>query len=137
MSGKHQFFQDFVMVHSISIYENIGYRFFTKNFFYEDKTIRLILWDTAGQELFRSLIPSCLKNADCIVILFDLTNKDSFISLNHWLKSAKDNAIDGTFFIVSGNKSDLKEKRTATNEEISLAIFRVGKLFTNILYYIL
>lgn len=96
----------------------LGIDFFTKNFFYEDKTIRLILWDTAGQERFRSLIPSYLKNADCIVIIFDLTNKDSFISLNHWLKSAKDNTIDGTIFIICGNKSDLKEKRTVTNEEI-------------------
>ena len=96
----------------------LGIDFFTKNFFYEDKTIRLILWDTAGQERFRSLIPSYLKNADCIVIVFDLTNKDSFISINHWLKSAKDNTIDGTIFIICGNKSDLKEKRTVTNEEI-------------------
>ena len=96
----------------------LGIDFFTKNFFYEDKTLRLILWDTAGQERFRSLIPSYLKNADCIVIVFDITNKDSFNSLNHWLNSARNNTIDGTIFIICGNKSDLKEKRTVTDEEI-------------------
>ena len=97
----------------------LGIDFFTKNLFYEDKTIRLILWDTAGEERFRSLIPSYLKNADCIIIVYDITNKESFHSLNHWLRSAKDNTVYETIFIVCGNKIDLKEKRTITNEEIN------------------
>ena len=97
----------------------LGIDFFTKNLFYEDKTIRLILWDTAGQERFRSLIPSYLKNADCIIIVYDITNKESFNSLNHWLNSAKENTIEGTIFIICGNKSDLKEKRTISNEEVN------------------
>ena len=71
----------------------LGIDFFTKNLFYEDKTIRLILWDTAGQERFRSLIPSYLKNADCIIIVFDITSKESFNSLNHWLNDAKENTV--------------------------------------------
>jgi Ras-related protein Rab-6A len=96
----------------------LGIDFFTKNFFYEDKTIRLILWDTAGQERFRSLIPSYLKNANCIVIVYDITNKDSFNSLNRWLKDAKQNAPEETIFVICGNKIDLKEKRVVTNEEI-------------------
>ena len=97
----------------------LGIDFFTKNLFYEDKTIRLILWDTAGQERFRSLIPSYLKNADCIIIVYDITNKESFYSLNHWLRSAKDNTVEGTIFIICGNKIDLKEKRTISSEEIN------------------
>ena len=107
----------------------LGIDFFTKNLFYEDKTIRLILWDTAGQERFRSLIPSYLKNADCIVIVFDLSNKNSFISLNHWLESAKDNTIEGTIFLICGNKSDLKEKRAVTNEEINKYIEKNDLLY--------
>ena len=82
----------------------LGIDFFTKNLFYEDKTIRLILWDTAGQERFRSLIPSYLKNADCIIIVYDITNKDSFNSLAHWLNDAKNNTIEGTIFVICGNK---------------------------------
>ena len=107
----------------------LGIDFFTKNLFYEDKTIRLILWDTAGQERFRSLIPSYLKNADCIVIVFDLSNKNSFISLNHWLENAKDNTIEGTIFLICGNKSDLKEKRAVTNEEINQKIEKNDLLY--------
>ena len=97
----------------------LGIDFFTKNLFFEDKTIRLILWDTAGEERFRSLIPSYLKNADCIIIVYDITNKDSFYSLNHWLNDAKENTIEGTIFVVCGNKTDLKEKRAVTTEEIN------------------
>ena len=97
----------------------LGIDFFTKNLFYEDKTIRLILWDTAGQERFRSLIPSYLKNTDCIIIVYDITNKESYISLNHWLKNAKENTAEGTIFVICGNKLDLKEKRVINNEEIN------------------
>ena len=94
----------------------LGIDFFTKNLFYEDKTTRLILWDTAGQERFLSLIPSYLKKADCIIIVYDITNKISFNSLNHWLNSARENTVEGTIFIVCGNKIDLKEKITIPNE---------------------
>ena len=107
----------------------LGIDFFTKNLFYEDKTIRLILWDTAGQERFRSLIPSYLKNADCIIIVYDITNKDSFNSLTHWLNDAKNNTIEGTIFVICGNKIDLKEKRVVTNEEIDEYIKKENLLY--------
>ena len=107
----------------------LGIDFFTKNLFYEDKTIRLILWDTAGQERFRSLIPSYLKNADCIIIVYDITNKDSFNSLAHWLNDAKNNTIEGTIFVICGNKIDLKEKRVVTNEEIEEYIKKENLLY--------
>ena len=107
----------------------LGIDFFSKNLFYEDKTIRLILWDTAGQERFRSLIPSYLKNADCIIIVYDITNKESFYSLNHWLRSAKENTIEGTIFIICGNKIDLKEKRAITNGEINEYIQKNGLIY--------
>ena len=97
----------------------LGIDFFSKNLFLEDKTIRLILWDTAGQERFRSLIPSYLKNADCIIIVFDITNKESFNSLNKWFSDAKNNASEETIYVVCGNKIDLKEKRVVNIDEIN------------------
>lgn len=97
----------------------LGIDFFSKNLFFEDKTIRLILWDTAGQERFRSLIPSYLKNADCIIIVFDITNKESFLSLNKWLTDAKNNASENTIYVICGNKTDLKERRTVNENEIN------------------
>ena len=100
----------------------LGIDFFSKNLFFEDKTIRLILWDTAGQERFRSLIPSYLKNADCIIIVFDITNKESFLSLNKWLTDAKNNASENTIYVICGNKIDLKERRTVNENEINECI---------------
>ena len=90
----------------------LGIDFFSKNLFFEDKT-------TAGQERFRSLIPSYLKNADCIIIVFDITNKESFLSLNHWLTDSKNNVSENTIFVICGNKIDLKERRTVNENEIN------------------
>src|SRR5690348_16680891 len=63
----------------------IGIDFLTKNVYLEDKTIRLIMWDTAGSERFKSLIPSYIKNANAIILAYDITSKSSFSSLDKWL----------------------------------------------------
>lgn len=108
----------------------LGIDFFSKNLFLEDKTIRLILWDTAGQERFRSLIPSYLKNANCIIIVFDITKKDSFNSLNKWLSDAKNNSGEDTILVICGNKIDLKEKRTVSENEINEYINKNELIYT-------
>lgn len=108
----------------------LGIDFFSKNLYLEDKTIRLILWDTAGQERFRSLIPSYLKNADCIIIVYDITNKESFNSINKWLSDAKNNASEETIFVICGNKIDLNEKRVVNNNEIDEYIKKNKLIYT-------
>ena len=95
----------------------VGIDFLTKNVFLEDKTIRLIMWDTAGQERFKSLIPTYLKNANCIILAFDLTNKTSFTSLSKWLSDAKEHVPEDTFFVICGNKMDLKRIVTKNEAE--------------------
>lgn len=96
----------------------VGIDFLSKNVFLEDKTIRLIMWDTAGQERFKSLIPSYLKNADCVLLVFDITNRNSFDSLSKWLKDIKDNVQEGVEVIICGNKIDLTDKRIVKKEEV-------------------
>ena len=95
----------------------VGIDFLTKNVFLEDKTIRLIMWDTAGEERFKSLIPSYLRNANCVILTYDITDKSSFTSLNKWLSDVKDNVVEGTFIILCGNKIDLENKRIVPKEE--------------------
>jgi Ras-related protein Rab-6A len=56
----------------------VGIDFLTKNVFLEDKTIRLVMWDTAGSERFKSLIPTYLKNAHAIIFAFDITSNNKF-----------------------------------------------------------
>jgi len=89
----------------------VGIDFVTKNVFLEDKTIRLIMWDTAGSERFKSLIPTYLKNAHAIILTFDITNRTSFQSLPIWMNEIKDKIPENTFIIVTGNKLDLEVKR--------------------------
>lgn len=89
----------------------MGIDFVTKNVFLEDKTIRLIMWDTAGSERFKSLIPTYLKNAHAIILTFDITNKTSFLSLPNWIKEIEDKVPENVFIIVAGNKLDMENKR--------------------------
>ena len=95
----------------------VGIDFITKNVFLEDKTIRLIMWDTAGQERFKSLIPSYLKNAHSIILTYDITSKSSFSSLPKWIEDIKSHVQEGVFFVLCGNKLDLKNKRQVSFEE--------------------
>ena len=94
----------------------VGIDFLTKNVFLEDKTIRLIMWDTAGQERFKSLIPSYLKNANCIILTYDISNKETFSSLSKWYTDSKEYVNENTLFVICGNKIDLK--KVITQKEI-------------------
>ena len=67
----------------------IGIDFITQKMYIEDKTITLNLWDTAGQEKFKSLIPSYIKDSQAIVVVYDITNQDSFESISKWIEDAR------------------------------------------------
>ena len=76
----------------------------------EDRVITLNLWDTAGQEKFKSLIPSYIKDSQTIVIMYDITNRDSFTSVEQWMEDAKAmRDIDETLVVLAGNKLDLQD----------------------------
>jgi Ras-related protein Rab-18 len=69
------------------------------------------MWDTAGSERFKCLIPTYLKNTQAIILTFDITNKTSFQSLPNWMNEIKDKIPANTYVIVAGNKLDLESKR--------------------------
>lgn len=96
----------------------IGIDFLTKNVYLEDKTIRLIMWDTAGSERFKSLIPSYIKNANAIILAYDITSKTSFLSLEKWLSDISDKVPANAYIIIAGNKLDLESKRQVSYEEV-------------------
>ena len=82
----------------------------------KDEIIRLVLWDTAGQERFRSIPIKYYQNADGVLILFDLNNKNSFINVNNWAEDYKKNTNKNkTNMFLIGNKLDLT--REVTKEE--------------------
>ena len=83
----------------------------------EDKVIILNLWDTAGQERFKSLIPSYIKDSAVAIVCYDVTNKESFISVDKWVEDAKAIREDNVLLILVGNKADMDSTRQVTYEE--------------------
>merc|ERR1711988_2043639 len=67
----------------------IGIDFVSKTVPVDDGTVRLQLWDTAGQERFRSLIPSYIRDSHVAVVVFDITNRESFESTSKWIADVR------------------------------------------------
>ena len=82
----------------------IGCEFFAKEYIIKNKSIKLLLWDTAGQEVFRSFTPNFLRGAKIVLIVYDLTKKISEKSIEEWVIEA--NKIPNIKIIVLGNKFD-------------------------------
>ncbi|MCQ2815752.1 MAG: GTP-binding protein [archaeon] len=84
------------------------------------KTVKLLLYDTAGQERFRKIAANYYNGTDCVFLVFDLTNSDTFKILSFWVEelSERINQSEGDFeIILIGNKSDLKEDRKVDKAE--------------------
>ena len=71
---------------------------------------RLTIYDTAGQEKYRALTKNYYRNANGVILVFDLTNENSFTKLNSWIKDINDNAGNVEIILV-GNKSDLEDRK--------------------------
>ncbi|KAG2209058.1 hypothetical protein INT46_011456 [Mucor plumbeus] len=95
----------------------IGIDFLSKTMYLEDKTVRLQLWDTAGQERFRSLIPSYIRDSSVAVIVYDISNRQSFMNTSKWIDDVRAERGDDVIIVLVGNKSDLSEKREVTVED--------------------
>ncbi len=95
----------------------IGIDFQTKFFKFEDRKIRVNYTDTAGQEKFRAISVNYLKGADGVILVFDITKKESFDLLETWMNELKENNKIDVSKILIGNKSDLADKREVQKEE--------------------
>ena len=81
------------------------------------KKIGLRIFDTAGQERFKSIAFNFIKNADGIILIYDITNKDTFLSVKGWIESIQNIASETISIVLAGNKCDLEEKRVVTKLE--------------------
>ena len=77
----------------------------------DDLQLRLQVWDTAGQERFRCLIPSYIRDAEVALIVYDVTNADSFDSLEGWIQMVRKDRGSDIILIIIGNKIDKKEQK--------------------------
>ena len=95
----------------------IGVDFKIQTIQIDDKIIKLQIWDTAGNERFKTITTSYYRNSNGICIVFDITNKESFNSLPDWFSEIDKFASDNVSKILIGNKSDLTKERQVTTED--------------------
>ena len=96
---------------------SVNASFFRKQFDIDGKTYNIYLWDTIGQEKLRSLTKLFFKNSKIVVLVFDITNKQSFLNLELWIKDVKEALGDDFVIGVCGNKTDLYLQEQVNEEE--------------------
>ena len=104
-------------IFSTSYISTLGIDFESKNINIDNKTINLQIWDTAGQEKYKVLSKNYYNNSNAFIIVYDITNLESFESVMNWIDQIKENAPENVKSILLGNKSDLEEKRKISEEE--------------------
>ena len=102
----------------------IGVDFFSKTFV-QEKIITMKIWDTSGQEKFKSLIPYYIK--DHIVFVYDITNRKSFENITKWMEFVKENSKEGKLYFLVGNKTDLRDNNNEGNQVSQ----KEGEIFAN------
>ena len=81
-----------------------------------DKIVKLQIWDTAGQERFRTITSSYYRGAQGIIIVYDVTDLESFNNLDNWLQEIDKFGTNGVTKLIVGNKNDLTDKKQVTLE---------------------
>lgn len=108
----------------------IGIDFLSKTMYLEDRTVRLQLWDTAGQERFRSLIPSYIRDSSVAVVVYDVSNRASFLNTSKWVEDVRAERGNDVVICLVGNKTDLgNDKRQISTEEGEEKAKKNGLLF--------
>ena len=114
---------DVIIIFNIIIFKNqstIGVDFATKAIEYKDNSLKLQMWDSAGLERYRALIPSYVRGASIIFIIYDVSSQESFNNLGTWINFIKQVNTDNSMIVLCGNKTDL-ERRVTTQEGRNLA----------------
>ncbi len=96
----------------------IGVEFATKKVTTQDgKNIKAQIWDTAGQERYRAITTAYYRGAVGALLVYDITNMNSFKNIAQWLKTLKQQADNNIIILLVGNKTDLRDKREVKKEE--------------------
>ena len=82
----------------------------------DGKSIKIQLWDTVGQEKYRTMIKNLYLKSQGIIILFDITNETSFINLKNWMSQIKESCGEDIPILLVGNKIDLEDNRVINKE---------------------
>jgi len=95
----------------------IGAAFLTQTVALDDATIKFEIWDTAGQERYRSLAPMYYRGAAAAIVVYDITNPESFAGAKSWVKELQRRGDPNVVIALAGNKADLESRRKVDFEE--------------------
>jgi Ras-related protein Rab-1A len=110
----------------------IGVDFKFKNVKYEEHSLRLQIWDTAGQERFRTIVNSYYRGSHCVIVVYDITDRDSFLNLMTWIdQTLKYASIDMPIIYIVGSKLDEAEHRVVEESEAIAFIKRLKREIEN------
>ena len=128
--GKTSIITRFMYDHFDDSYQaTIGIDFLSKTMYLEDRVLRLQLWDTAGQERFRSLIPSYIRDSSVAIVVYDISNKTSFLNTAKWIEDVREERGDDVVIMLVGNKMDLSDHRQVTRTEGEEKSNKMGVMF--------
>ena len=82
-----------------------------------NQNIELVIWDTAGQDQYRTILPVFFRNAKYVILVYDISSQNSFNSLTEWVNLIKERTDPNTFISIIGNKVDLESKREVLTQE--------------------
>jgi len=100
-----------------SYISTIGVDFKIRTLDLQGKTCKLQIWDTAGQERFRTITSSYYRGAHGIIVVYDVTDKESFNNVKHWMNEIDKYAADSVNKLLIGNKCDLSTKKIVSYDE--------------------
>ncbi|XP_020845655.1 ras-related protein Rab-5B [Phascolarctos cinereus] len=95
----------------------IGAAFLTQSVCLDDTTVKFEIWDTAGQERYHSLAPMYYRGAQAAIVVYDITNQETFARAKTWVKELQRQASPSIVIALAGNKADLANKRMVEYEE--------------------
>ena len=102
------------------VYEpSIGVDFMSKNIKFRGQNVKLQMWDTAGQEKYKGLIPSYVRNSSIVFLVYDITSKVSFDNIPKWINFIR--TIENSTLVLCGNKIDLSNREVNKQDAESLA----------------
>ena len=95
----------------------VGFEFLTFNMRINNNVLKLQIWDTCGQEVYKSLISNFYRNSSLALILYAINSRDTFLHAETWLNDLKNQANPNVKVFLVGNKSDLENERVVSKEE--------------------
>ncbi|KJE92477.1 GTP-binding protein rab11, variant 4 [Capsaspora owczarzaki ATCC 30864] len=115
--------------YAADITSTIGASFMTRKMTVDRCQVRMQIWDTAGQERFRSMAPMYYRGANAALLVYDITDEQTFDDIKSWVKELQHNVDSDIVLVLVGNKSDMASQRKVSGETAAIYAEEINALF--------